>query len=72
MKRSKRKKKRKKKEEMIGEEGQKENEKMKGRGKKGREGGASCGEKAMQQSEVQNVVLREYLRKEGCATWVIC
>lgn len=51
---------------MIGEEGQKENEKMKGRGKKGREGGASCGEKAMQQSEVQNVMLREYLRKEGC------
>lgn len=71
MKRSKRKKKRKK-EEMIGEDEQKESKKMKGRGKKGREGGASCGEKAMQQSEVQKVMLREYLRKEGCATRGIC
>lgn len=72
MKRSKRKKKRKKKEEMIGEEEQKESKKMKGRGKKGREGGDSCGEKTMQQSEVKKVMLREYLRKEGCATRVIC
>lgn len=56
---------------MVGEEEQKENKKMEGWGKEGgagREGGASCVEKAMQQSEVQRVILR----KERCATWVIC